>query len=328
MVKYSIGYNHDPAMIKLIEAAKDYLSGFYFPIAAEFMGSGRAIKQRKNYSEEINKIIDVCNKCSVKSELLINPTCEGKKTCDKKQIDRVVDYVRKLRDKGLKAVIVTNPIYIPEIKKNVRDIEIQSSVNCYVKTVEQAMFMKDLGVDVLTIDRDINRDLKLIKEIKEKTGLKIKMLVNEGCLRNCPFRKIHFNMISHFCDTNEFDRRSCISMIKKYPEKLFSVPFVRPEDLKHYKGLVDYFKLATRTMATGKIGLILDAYVNEKFDGDLLFLLSTKALFDYFTDVNNKVLSENRFFEKLSSCGNDCSNCSYCKDLLKKAASVNLDFLN
>jgi len=79
-------------------------------------------------------------------------------------------------------------------------------------------------------------------------------------------------------------------------------------------------------MATGKIGLILDAYVNEKFEGDLLFLLSTKALFDYFTEVDNKVLNSNNFFEKLSTCRDKCSDCNYCKDLLKKAAKVNLEY--
>jgi collagenase-like PrtC family protease len=319
MQKYSIGYNHDPVMIKLIEAAKDHLSGFYFPMPSEFMGSGRALKQGSNYEEEIDEIIKTCNKCSVKSELLINPSCEGSKACTKEQIGKVISYVKELYSKGLKSVIITNPVYIPKLKK--LGIEIQSSVNCYVKTVEHALFLKDMGADVITIDRDINRDLGLIKEIKKNTGLKVKMLVNEGCLRNCPFRKIHFNMISHFCDTNEFDKRSCITLIKKHPEKFFSIPFVRPEDIRNY-GFVDYFKLATRTMATGKIGLILDAYVNEKFEGDLLFLLSTKALFEYFTDVDNKVLTENNFFEHMQKCRNQCEQCSYCREMLEKAANI------
>jgi collagenase-like PrtC family protease len=313
MVKFSIGYNHDPSMIRLIELIKDYISGFYFPIPSSIMGSGRALEQGEEYDKEIDDIIKTCDKFNVKSELLLNATCEGEG-----QFSKVVDYVKGLIDKGLKSVIVTNPIYIPEFKK--LGIEVQSSVNCYVKTVEHAMFLKDLGVDVITIDRDINRDLDLIKKIKQRTGLKIKMLVNEGCLRNCPFRKIHFNMISHFSDTNEFDKRSCITILRKHPEKVFSIPFVRPEDIKHYS-FVDYFKLATRTMATDKIGLVLDAYVNEKFSGDLLFLLSTKSLFDYFTDINNDVLSSNNFFENIRKEDYD-----YCKELLKKAARVSLNF--
>lgn len=319
MVKFSIGYNHDPNMIKLIEAAKDYLSGFYFPIPSHLMGSGRALKQGDDYEKEIDEIIRACNKCGVKSELLLNATCEG----DKENFSKIIDYVQSLADKGLRSVIATNPIYIPSLKK--LGIEVESSVNCYVKTVEHAMFLKDLGADIITIDRDINRDIDLIKKIKEKTGLKIKMLVNEGCLRNCPFRKIHFNMISHFSDTNEFDKRSCITILKKHPEKVFSIPFVRPEDIKHYP-FVDHFKLATRTMATGKAALVLDAYVNEKFSGDLLFLLSTKSLFDYFTDIDNDVLNSNNFFENMLKCRDDCSNCGYCKNLLDKAARINLDF--
>jgi hypothetical protein len=48
-----------------------------------------------------------------------------------------------------------------------------------LKTVEQALYFKKIGIDILTIDRDINRDLKLIEQIKKKTGLKIQLMLNE-----------------------------------------------------------------------------------------------------------------------------------------------------
>lgn len=223
----------------------------------------------------------------VKSLMLLNATCDGLA-----DMNKVIDYVSKLRN--LDGVVITNPMYIPELKN--LGLEIQSSVNCYVKTVEQARDLKEMGVDVITIDRDINRDLELIKEIKS-VGIKLKALVNEGCLRNCPFRKIHFNLISHDIDTIDFDKRSCITVLRRHPEKVFQIPFIRPEDLKYYKD-IDYFKIATRTMDTIKIGIILDAYVNQKFEGDLLFLLSGKGIFEYFAEIDNRILSENDFLNR------------------------------
>lgn len=310
-IKFSIGYNHDLRLLKLLEGLKDYVESFYFPVPNRLMGSGRAIQQEDNYEENIKEIIKTCKRANIKSLLLLNATSE--REFDQKHIEKIVNYVKSLDVDG---VVVVNPVYIPELRK--LNVEIQSSVNCYTKTVEQAMDLKEMGVNVLTIDRDINRDLDLIKKIKEKTGLKIKMLVNEGCLRNCVFRKTHFNLISNNIDTVEFDKRSCITLLRKHPEKFFQIPFVRPEDLSKYE-FVDYFKIATRTMDTIKIGLILEAYINERFEGDLLFLLSGKGIFDYFSEVDNRVLTENDFFNKITSKDSDI----FAKEMLEKASLVN-----
>lgn len=326
-IKFSIGYNHDLQVLRLLEAAKDYVESLYFPIPYSYTGSGRALPQDKGYPNEIKEIIRRCGSFGIKSLLLVNAACEGRLTANKEHMNKVVNYVLELKDLGLNGVIITNPMYIAEIKKNIADLEIHSSVNCYTRTVEQAVDLKEMGVDVLTIDRDINRDLDLIKEIKERTGLKIKALVNEGCLRNCPFRMAHFNAIAHQADTSEFDKRSCITVLRRHPEKFFKIPFIRPEDLRRYKGLVDYFKIATRTMDSVKIGVILDAYVSERFEGDLLFLLSGKGIFEYFNDVDNRILEKRDFFNKITSCDEDCEGCDYCSDLLKKAASINEEYL-
>jgi collagenase-like PrtC family protease len=74
---------------------------------------------------------------------------------------------------------LTNPLYLPFIKKFFPNLIIYSSVNCYLRTYEQAIFFKNLGFNVLTIDRDINRDLELIQKIKNRTGIRLQMLVNE-----------------------------------------------------------------------------------------------------------------------------------------------------
>ena len=97
----------------------------------------------------------------------------------------------------LTSITLTNLIYVPFFKKAIPEIIIYSSINCYLKTVEQAIFFKDIWIDVLTIDRDINREIDLIKKIKSKTWLKTQILLNEWCFSNCPYRHTHFSIDAH-----------------------------------------------------------------------------------------------------------------------------------
>lgn len=320
-MKYSIGYNNDPFFLELAKEFKDYVSELYFPVPKQIMGTGRAISQSKGYNLEIKKIIKLCTESGIESNLLLNPTCEGKNTGNKNHADKLIIYLKTLSKMGLSSVTVANPIHISRIKNEVPNLLIHSSVNNFVKTVEHAMYLKELGVDVITIDRDINRDIGLIKEIKNKTGLKIKILLNEGCLKNCPYRVSHFNMISHGDDNDYFDELSCKNIYNINLHKALSIPFIRPEDVNHY-GFADYLKLSTRSMQSKKAGFVLAAYLAQKYNGDLLFLLSTKGLFNVFENIDNSVLSKNDFFNNMIKCAKGCNDCGYCKQLIKKAAKI------
>ena len=167
MAGYSVGYNQDPGFLELTGAFKDSISEVYFPAAYSLMGSGRALVQKKGYVAEIRKLIKRCSLLGIRSNILLNATCEGKSSGEKGHADRIISGLKKLKSIGLTSVTVTNPAHIRRIKDEVGELEIHSSVNCYVKTVEHAEYLKELGVDVLTIDRDINRDIPLIKDIKE-----------------------------------------------------------------------------------------------------------------------------------------------------------------
>jgi tetratricopeptide (TPR) repeat protein len=333
-MKFSIGYNQDIKLLDLLDAYKDNIEAFYFPIPHQYLGSGRQIPQKNGYFHEIPEIIKKCNFLNIKSQLLLNATCEGNSGLERKVFSGIIDYIKKLKSLGLKSAIITNPVYISAIKERAKGIEIESSVNCYVKTVEHALYLKNLGVDVLTIDRDINRNLPLIKEIKNKSGLKIKIMLNEGCLRNCPFRNMHYNVLSHSVLNpnrlidNIFPDRFCIRVYLKYPAKVLSVPFIPPESLPYYKQIADYYKLTTRSFSTPKIEFCLKAYINQDFNGNLLEILDCPGL-GYFNYINYAVLKKSNFFRKMIVCtGNsNCNNCSYCNKLIKDAVVINSDFL-
>ncbi len=321
--KYSIGYNQDPKMLELLDAYANRIDSLYFPMPPTYLTSGRNRPIEKNYKTNIRTVIKTCEKHGIDSQILLNATCEGALCANTSHMKKVTDYLKTLAGIGLKSAAITNPFYITEIKKSIPQLELHSSINCYTSNLEQALYLKDMGIDVLTIDRDINRNLSLIKKIKKETGLKIKLLANEGCLSNCPFRKMHFNSLAHRVPDKQFLIRSCITIISKDPAKIFHIPFIRPEDIKHYKSFVDHFKLATRTLPTSQIETTLKAYIDEQYNGDLLDILDMTSMKCYFTFINNKVLDKLKYFENMQKCTLDCKSCNYCETLLKKAAILN-----
>jgi len=54
-MKYSIGYNYDVQFLKLLKPLSKYIESVYFPTPQAISGSGRAIKESKNYPKEIIK---------------------------------------------------------------------------------------------------------------------------------------------------------------------------------------------------------------------------------------------------------------------------------
>jgi len=331
-MKFSIGYNHDIKLLDLLGSYKDNIESFYFTIPLQYLRSGRRIPQENSYLHEIPEIIKKCNSLNLRSQLLLNATCGGEHGLEKKFFKKIINYIEKLKSLGLNSVIVTNPIYISKIKEHVAGIQVESSVNCYVKTLAHALYLKDLGVDILTVDRDINRDLPLIKEIKNKTGLKIKILLNEGCLGNCPFRNIHYNHLSHNVPgpgrliDNIFPDRFCINIFSKKPAKVLSIPFIPPEVLPYYAQIADYYKLSTRVFSTSRIESCLKAYINQDFNGNLLDLLDCPGL-SYFNLINYALLKKNNLFGKMTECDNNCGNCHYCNKLMKDAVVINSVYL-
>jgi len=330
-MKFSIGYNHDIKLLDLLEEFKNNIEAIYFPVPHQFIGSGRNTLQGKGYINEIAEIFKKCNSLNITSELLLNATCDGEPGFRNKFIPKIIKYIKDLKDLGLNNVIVTNPVYISRIKKEIEDIVIESSVNCYVKTVEHALYLKDLGVDILTIDRDINRSIPLIKKIKKSTGLKIKIMLNEGCLRNCPFRNIHYNYLSHtatkvnFKD-NIFFENFCHAIFSKSPANVFKIPFIPPEALGYYTDFVDYFKLSTRVFDTLRIRQCLDAYKKQKLSGNLLNILDSPGL-SYFSFINYDILKKTNYFARMLKCSNNCVECNYCNELMEKAVVINSSFL-
>jgi len=322
-MKFSIWFNQKLDFLDLIDRYKDNLSSIYLPLPYSIWNSWRDETQLNNYEEKIiYDVIDRCKKYNIDTILIMNSTCEWENTWDKYYMLKLIKFVKDLHKRGLTSITLTNMLYVPFFRRALPNITIYSSINCYLKTVEQAIYFKDLWIDVLTVDRDINRDINLIKRIKQRTGLDIQILLNEGCFSNCPYRHTHFNIAAHRVDYNTDERvsnwkynliedYSCVPMVNKNKKLIFRAPFIRPEDLVHYDGVIDVYKLDTRPESTQRISKMLDAYIAWYYHWDLKDIIDFP--YQNIPYIDNDKLTELNFFDKLVKCPKDCYSCNVCE---------------
>jgi collagenase-like PrtC family protease len=221
-------------------------------------------------------------------------------------------------------------MYIREVGRRFPHVEICASVLGDIDSIDKAIIYKKAGADVITPDVNINRNLRLLKKIREKTGLELKLMVNEGCLFKCPFRKFHFNYISHKSrnpgtdgtkgEDNVFSL-NCIQVTKNDPAQLLKSGWIRPEDLGRYGEISTFFKLVGRTSSKSMICRSLKAYMQQAWDGDLLELMAGNLYscgMSCLMHLDNRSLDAVGFFEKVTTCDRECIDCDFCEQLADK----------
>lgn len=333
-LEFSVPYNNDPTTLPEIFRRRNqngnrireiYLSG-----PQEFAGSGRIAPEME--VDEFARIVDSIHKEGIRVNLLLNSVCEGVDWYSAPMLDSTMKYLRRAHEEhGVEAVTIANPLYIREVRKRFPGLEITASVLSDIDCVEKAVIFRKAGVDVITPDVDINRNLAVLKRIKEKAGVEVKLMVNEGCLFRCAFRKFHFNYISHKSRTpgagkavrsedNVFSL-NCIQLSKNDLSQILKSGWIRPEDAIRYEEISRYFKIVGRTSSKSMLLRSLDAYMNESWDGDLLELMAGNLYsvgMSHLMHLDNKSLDEAGFFKKVSTCDKECSECDYCVALVGK----------
>ncbi len=333
-LEFSIPYNNDPATLPEIFRLKtqngNRIREIYLSGPQEYSGSGRIAPEMEFV--EFVRIVDSIHNEGIRVNLLLNSICEGIDWYSSSVLNSTMEYLKRVHEgHGVEAVTISNPLYIREVRKRFPQLEICASVLSDINSVEKAVIFRKAGADAITPDVDINRDLSLLKKIKEKTGAEIKLMVNEGCLFRCAFRKFHFNYISHKSrrpgtgrevksEDNVFSL-NCIQLSKGDLSQILKSGWIRPEDERRYSEITGYFKIVGRTSSKSMLLRSVSAYLNENWNGDLLELMAGNLYsvgMSHLMHLDNKSLDEVGFFDKVTSCDKECSECDYCSALIGK----------
>ena len=299
---------------------------------SRLMGSGRA-SDHIPYVEkkQVEEYVAYSRSKNISFNYTLNATCLGNKEFNSKSLREVVNFIEGLYEIGIDTLTIAIPSIIELIKNLKYKFTIKASTVCNIINPDKAISYKKLGVDKIVVDESINRDFSVLKEIREVFGEKVEVIANVICYKNCIYRMFHHNQMSHDNCVGEksstYYSHRCMLKRTEDVSNLLKMNFIRPEDMHFYTDIgINHFKLQGRqAVVKGDVPKTLRYYMEESFDGNLMDLL------DCFMPTNSfKPYMDNKqldgfilpFIKSEDFCRNNCENCSYCKDYVKKCVDI------
>jgi len=312
---FSIGFNGSLSDLKQILQTNATIESLYSGGLQGVIAGGRP-----QYADSIDKIkqcIDLAHKNDILYEIALNAPCGLHDHSDTGWWDGIADYLKSLEDCGTDRIIASHP-FIIDIVKSKTKMQVVASTICEISEGRMAEYYENIGADIIIPSMNVNFKLGKLNEIKNMLKhAKIRIMLNEHCLGDCPWRRFHH---SHYAHSNqEYDYHiNCKKLFMKNPYLILTNNCIRPEDIKQYQNITDSFKIVGRLVNINKLCERIAAYDAQSFNGNYIDLCD-EGLANMFYISNNKLTD---LFTQKSTCQFDCKQCGYCENLYLSYAKV------
>lgn len=292
---------------------------------------------RRINNNQIKMHIDKVHRKGLKFNYIINSTCMGDIEYTPQGMKGITDQIKWLINLGVDGVTVSHP-FLPKIIRNYsKNIRIGLDISFMFSWCKyQDDYFNNPHVNWIILPTALNRDMIFLKELSKRIKYAPWLVVNSGCLYQCPFVFEHANYLSHisngtspFIDTNYFHLH-CRKLAEDKPHYILGSRWIRPEDLKKYEemGYQD-FVILQNSPSSEEILKIATSYSNRNHEGNLLDILSWMGKKNLPSNNRDKdVYLDNKRMDKfiadfpsINCAGCFCDECGYCisaaKDFLK-----------
>lgn len=360
---YKVGCNFDPELINVVKELNEKYKNHGRIV--ELFGSDRDTEEvtarpgwrlpkisKEYFADYVKKL----NNIGVKFNFTMNSIIPyGSKVEMVKHKKDIQDLVKWLESIGVYRLTIANPEILIMVRE-VSNIEVEMSCITHIDTVTQMKYYHEtFGVNKFCCSILKNRNKEFLIRAQDycnRNGCILEIMCQEMCgvagidnqgshyATHCVFRDSCY--ICHACNRtkeesmldNNYPMGYCMSARSSTPEAWLRMRWIRPEDQKIYreKTGVNYFKLSGRTGTTEYLEYIMNAYMSESYNGNLLGLWKPlSSIYDGKTelksktdiDIPNKKLDG--FIDKwMDGNGWECENhecgysCRYCEQFAKE----------
>jgi len=360
---YKVGCNFDPKLIDVAVELNEKYKGKSQIV--EFFGSDRStqdVSARPGWrlpdisKEEFASYVKKLKENNIGFNFTMNSIIPYSNKVEMvKHKKDIQDLVKWLESIGVYRLTIANPELLIMVRE-VSNIEVEMSCITHIDTVTQLKYYhENFGVNKFCNSILKNRNKKFLinaQKYCDDNGLVLELMANEFCgvagvdskgthyATHCVFRDSCY--ICHACNRtkedsmldNNYPMGYCMSARSSTPEAWLRMRWIRPEDQKIYreKTGVNYFKLSGRTGTTEYLKYVMEAYMSEDFDNNIISLWKPlSSIYDGKTelksktdiDIPNKKLDG--FIDKwMDGNGWECENelcgttCHYCLDFAKE----------
>ncbi len=338
-MKLSVPFIPEKSYIQFLLEKRAYLESIYFGLP-----SGPVLDSRIRFSHmdlpSLSKSLIPMK--GIKKYCLLNTRfIRPDLYTDTQFLTRLLDMLQFLHGKcPIKGIVISDFYLVNALANTGHDmvplLEAVPGINCMMDSCQKIFshmeMIENTGFKIpekLILDRSLNRDPEtldtMVGSIKAiYPNMKIELLANEGCLHHCPFKPAHDAQIALSNtgvvkeNTHAINQAAgCHGYFHQHPEKFLKSPFIRPEDVLHYKGVADTLKICGRTLGTRFLTRCIAAYCQKNYDGNLMDLMDATNFLASSFHLDNKQLGDG-FFKTITTCTNVCKNCRICHNIFLK----------
>lgn len=280
-MKISLATNFDNLLIEKIKNKNVY--ELYGRMTNDIFCGGRPLNSLNKITQEVfESHVKAARENGINFNYLLNGACDSNKSQSKTWQKQFVKFLFYLKNVGVNAFTITNPLILKIIKKHYPSAICRVSTFSCVDCLEKAKYWEELGADIICADFvKINRNFEELQKIVN--GLKrakLEILTTNSCIKYCPYIHTHVNCIAHASQHNsssgyiDWCLLACQYQQLKKPEEYIKSPWVRPEDVKYYEEIgIEHFKITERDFPTEILVERLEAYNKREYNGNLLNLI-------------------------------------------------------
>lgn len=310
---------------------KDYIYDIYFtcridPFVQDAMGD--VFFQKEDAGFAIDVALFVQNETGIPVSATFNNTMIRP---DQKNLETWIKNFRPLYEAGVRSCTLphTHWMLTGQVKSNFPNLFVKNTILRAVKEPREVAQLAQAGFDYVNLDRVLMRDhdrLREIKRVKDKYGIKLSLLANEGCVGGCPAMDEHY----HFNNTRTIgpqyftDPISRVSCPKWHTQdsaiqlKNANFPPWREDWVEFLDLGIDTIKMHGRENSNR---------LSETMDIIARFSRKEEILFDgfnsYIEETNLIEKPINYWRQKIKTCKFNCWDCNYCDKVWKAKGNKN-----
>lgn len=315
---FNVGFSGNKQELEqLLETSEQIDSVYLYTGGLDEMIAGER-PQYWNILSEIEALVETAAEKNVTIEIALNSPCGIESTTNNKYWDKIRTYLKDLEKIGVAGIIASHPFIMTEVKDST-SMQLIASAICEIQSCRSAVYYENIGADIIVPSINCNYNIDLLLEMKKALKkAKLRIMVNEHCLGDCPWRRFHQNHSAHSKDSFDYHLK-CKNHYWKKPHSLLTNTVIRPEDLNHYVEITNEFRIVGRKMPINVLTDVIKAYDAEKYDGNYVNLFDITMAKEYYVD--NQSLEG--LFNNKSKCRQYCHNCRKCIDMFSMASRTN-----
>ncbi len=306
-MKLSVAYNGDLDLIEKLKCYKSVSNIFGAP-SKMVTGGGRSSFVLPEITEgDIEKAVKNSHANNIEFNYVMNSACMGNKEYTDEKYKEIIEHLDWIKEIGADWITLANPYIIEVCKNRHPDLKISLSSFVTVESIQRAKYYDEIGVGEITVRENINRDFRLLEEMRKSVDCEIQLIANQACLYQCPYQFYHCNFVSHASQRDNSSSNGqidfCVLKCNKYrfsdPTEIIKSCWIRPEDIKFYEEIgIDKFKITDRSSPTQWLDNVVKTYQDRKLKGNNLADILNLCIGVNRRKSNNSVIKDTDIMTK------------------------------